>query len=985
MKRIAAFFLCMLLLLSSVPGCTPKKEYQEIQGELRAAVLYYGADEAWEDIYSHLDQSLLVNLSAEAVDLSQPYTLEDYDLLYPDPSVMESPDAAALQEALIAYTEQGGALFLDNAFYDFFPKEFLGAKEFVKLDHCPVQLEIPNIGADYTELQNIILDFSTIFPGYTDYDRLSTYDYGWAVRPSTAKALATENGLALYTMNQYGDGYVFFTNPLLPNLYSVNGFSLTSRGEEQVSLASSTASANQLIRNAFAGFLSKQRYGFAAYRVFGSFGRPSMSWELHVEDINGIAQSTTTPFGELCREAGLIPSYALIRNTYYWVARLESVSYALNQAEPGAFSYLMDFEENAYSSGTHVADDQGWLHFSIQEDSGSYFVDYPEYTQRAYPYLSDLNGDEKLDLICGAADGLLYYCEGLGFSDHFQVSGKEPLTDASGSPLSVSGYSAPVLWDVDGDGLTDLISGASDGRIYWFSGNGSLTFEPQGVLLNTGLKDQVFPDVGDWNGDGAPDLIVGSNLGTLRLYLGDSSTDLNVSSDRWQDLSQACSDLGTWLAPRMVDLNGDGALDLALGTFDGYVARMLKSQDGSLTFDGYFTAQENNYKGNNNLKFGNNCVPFFADLDGDSSLDLLVGCFEYGLAYPIDSPYFPYREELQRGIDAILENDYYLGLHFYTNVSASPQREAYELAAHKRALESYGVDTSRIGANQHTWHLSALSQTQSFLQLWDAGLLWNSGFEPACSSATPQLSVENAMALPFFLTVDGERTILLQNNSTLTYLQDPYPQISAKYDMPTCVYYHCDWLFKSYIEEQAHNTIQQVADFQAQYNYNFVKEDQMMLATAAAYNLTLDCTGSIQDLTLTPGAAQTNFPLYQEDFQNACGVRLSFAQSVNRSNLCLDADVWYWDGDDLYVALNRPIRIFQQKGSESTHLERVNLPAQLTLDDGVTRVAFQEGGMMQVAVSGSVEVLSQGWTQTQEGTRTVLTKFGQPETLELRF
>ena len=185
-------------------------------------------------------------------------------------------------------------------------------------------------------------------------------------------------------------------------------------------------------------------------------------------------------------------------------------------------------------------------------------------------------------------------------------------------------------------------------------------------------------------------------------------------------------------------------------------------------------------------------------------------------------------------------------------MGATRERELWELNAHKRALESYGADISRIGCNQHTWHLSANDQTQSFEAMWDAGLLWNSGFEPPRSAIVPQVSAENVMALPFFLTKDGRRTLLIQNCSTYTYVTEPWDSISAKYGMPTCVYYHCDWMFLPDIEAEVKDKIRQLDRFQRAYEYNFVREDQMMLATAAAYNLKLDCRREGETLTLTP-------------------------------------------------------------------------------------------------------------------------------------
>ncbi|MEG2008180.1 MAG: VCBS repeat-containing protein [Oscillospiraceae bacterium] len=989
-KRAFLLFLCAALLASALSACgkteaPPTPSLPPISGgcaPLSAAVLYYGeADNGrWEDVYSRLDQSLLLNFTVEAIDAASSPDLSGYDLIYPDESVIALKDDGALRDRLTAFTESGGGLFLTNGFCGYFPAEFLGVREFIKLDACPTELQFPVVGADLSELQGIVADFASLYPTFPDYQVISQYDYGYGAVTSTATALVTAGKLALYTMNRVGEGCVFLTNPLLPNDFAVTGFSLTSRDERQKTLSNTTASCNQLLENGFAAYVSKQSCGFAVSRVFGCFGRPSMAWELHFEEITGFENGSGVLFGELCREYSEVPSYSLIRSTYEWFLRAESVSFLLGSKSADGVDYSMDFYENAYSSGTHVAAGGRWLSLARVGNAGSYFLDYPEYTQRAYPAAADMDGDGDLDLLCGSSDGYFHYYDGEGFSDRLLTAEGRLLTDAKGHPLHVESYSAPVLADVDGDGVTDFVSGSSDGRIYWFSGNGDLSFEYRGLLCGEIMQGQSLPEVGDLNGDGRLDLLCGGTGGRLDVCYGLSDNALVPGSASALALSP---ELGTWIAPRLADLNGDGVTDIAIGTAEGYIARFIADGAG-FSADGFISLDEMNYKGNTNAKFGSNCVPFFADLNGDGVQDLLTGSLEYGLAYPIDSEYFPYRDELQSAVDYIRDNDFYLGAHFYTNQYASRERELYELRAQLDAMESYGIDTAQIGENHHTWYSSENSTAQSLLSAWDSGLLWNSGFMPAGNSFNaPQINDQNVISLPFFLLQNGERTMLLQNCSTLLYHDASKTDISAKYDMPMCMYYHCDFTFGN--EDTARLNLQTADDFRRAHGYNFTGEDQLMLATAAAFNLNVSVR---QDdagfgFTLTPSAASDAFPLFDERYQASCGAKISLGEKLAGSALKVDASVWSREGDNIYVSLDRPVRVLAGEQGEAPHLCRVNIAARITPTDSGARVEFSDGGMMQLTVAGAAKTASDGWKAEERDGGTTFTKYGAADTIEL--
>ena len=1012
MKKTLSLVICCALLLGLLSGCgdisipfigggedhvkqnsLPAAEVSlssvnAAENELRAAVLYDGSAGTgyWEDTYSRLCQPLLLGLEAEAVDVSGEYSLEDYDLLYPDESIIGSEKAESLKDEITAFAEAGGGVFLTNGFYDFFDKDLIGAKSFHEVEDYPYLMDYPEVDDDLAELQEITRDFYTLYEAYTDFPELEGLERGMALKPSTAVALCTRVGYALSTMNMYGEGYVFFASGLLPNPYCISGTMLEQRDDGQRYLSDTAMSAARLLENAFASFYMKRTVGYSVWRVYGSFGSPAMSWELHFEELGGFADGSGVAFAELCKEYGQIPSYTLVRNSYTWFERVETVSSLLGQ-EGGRLRFSMELNENAYSSGAHVAAGDRWLTLASIEDGGSYFEDYPEFELRAYPDVYDLDGDGKPDIVCGSSDGRLYFYRGLGYKSRLLTEEAAPLTDSEGRQLSVSGYSAPVVCDFDGDGEADILCGAQDGKVYLFRGLGELTFEAGVVVADTGIEGQVFPDWGDLNGDGVDDLVCGSNSGKLLVLYG---TESGLPESGFTELSVFGVD-GDWLCPRIYDINGDGIQDLLLGTFDGYVAKLLNQGVGGFASAGFIELDEMNYKGNYNAKFGNNCVPVVADINGDGIDDLICGSLEYGASYPIDSEYFPCKSELMEQIKYFRDNYIYVGAHFYTTACSSAEREAYELQRHLESLKLYGVVSDKLGANQHTWYTSSLSQTQTFLSLWKAGFLWNTGYAaPGDLDPYPQASARNVISLPFFLTQDGKWTILLQNCCTMLYGYDEWTDISARYGMPMCVYYHCD--FTAQDDTEAIASIEQVQAFREKFGYSFVMENQLASACAAAINLSLDIVGNSEenfDIELVGSGQSNTFPLYSGNYQISTGVRLSLGTALQGRDIRTDADVWHRDGSDLYIGLNRPVRVYEAAegaAEEAAHIERVNLPATISTHEGGASVSFLSNGYMEVETSAPATTQSSGWTAKElEDGGTLFYKYGAASALIISY
>lgn len=201
--------------------------------------------------------------------------------------------------------------------------------------------------------------------------------------------------------------------------------------------------------------------------------------------------------------------------------------------------------------------------------------------QGIFPTFGDVDGDGDADMIVGNKDGTLIYFENTA------GPGKEPVfapPQYNYQNIDVGDFSTPQLFDLDHDGLPDLIIGEEKGNLNYYHNNGTLA-NPVFVFVTDSLgKVNVTNYNLSYNGYSTPcffrdpsgkvRLISGSEQGTI-FYYTDIENNLNgkftLSDSLYTliDTSPFQIQCGWRTAPCIGPLSDPNYLDLIVGNYSG--------------------------------------------------------------------------------------------------------------------------------------------------------------------------------------------------------------------------------------------------------------------------------------------------------------------------------------------------------------------------------------------------------------------------------
>ena len=346
---------------------------------------------------------------------------------------------------------------------------------------------------------------------------------------------------------------------------------------------------------------------------------------------------TTTDNNLVAAQVNVSEQWLTIHGTsidsYSFQTYIHEIGHALGLGHPGPYGddyeygvtieYLIDSYQSTVMSYTDLTSNT-YLNASPTFAVTPMIADIIA-IQALYGAPEDSNGGDTVYGYQTNVDGYMgeFFKLWIGESDPFSHIDLQDYT-------TLDHYTSVTTGDMDADGDLDLVTGSNDGILHYFENTGTASAPaftkrtgPANPLAGAVLGGHTVPELVDLDGDGDLDLIAGdSTLANFVYFENTGSTSAPLFTQR-AGSSNPVNNLETnaLISSALADLDGDGDLDLVTGNNGGGLTYFENT--GSRTLPD-FTKRIGTSSPVHGIDTNEFSAPELADLDGDGDFDLIV-------------------------------------------------------------------------------------------------------------------------------------------------------------------------------------------------------------------------------------------------------------------------------------------------------------------------------------------------------------------------